>query len=86
MTDIEELRRRRRVWRDSPAAEGPRACWCARWCASAITNKDSYFGQGQGETEWPCRWAMSYALRHALWLATDTAYKEAGEALAKSKP
>ncbi len=44
--------------------------------------QDSYFGQGQGETELAPVENDVYALRHALWLATDTAYKEAGEALA----
>lgn len=44
--------------------------------------QDSYFGQGQGETELAPVENDVYALRHALWLATDSAYKEAGEALA----
>jgi TldD protein len=44
--------------------------------------QDSYFGQGQGETELAPVENDVYALRHALWLTTDTAYKEAGEALA----
>jgi TldD protein len=44
--------------------------------------QDSYFGQGQGETELAPVENDVYALRHALWLATDTAYKAAGEALA----
>ena len=44
--------------------------------------QDSYFGQGQGETEFAPVENDVFALRHALWLATDTAYKEAGEALA----
>jgi TldD protein len=44
--------------------------------------QDSYFGQGQGETELAPVENDVFALRHALWLATDTAYKEAGEALA----
>jgi hypothetical protein len=37
--------------------------------------QDSYFGQGQGETELAPVENDVYALRHALWLATDSAYK-----------
>ena len=44
--------------------------------------QDSYFGQGQGESDYAPVENDVYALRHALWLATDTAYKAAGEALA----
>ncbi len=61
-----------------------------RWHARALRavvrigdyKQDSYFGQGQGETESAPVENDVYALRHALWLATDTAYKAAGEALA----
>ena len=44
--------------------------------------QDSYFGQGQGESDSAPVENDGYAFRHALWLATDTAYKAAGEALA----
>ena len=61
-----------------------------RWHARALRavvrigdyKQDSYFAQGQGETESAPVENDVYALRHALWLATDTAYKAAGEALA----
>jgi TldD protein len=61
-----------------------------RWHARALRavvrigdyKQDSYFGQGQGETDSAPVENDVYALRHALWLATDTAYKSAGEALA----
>ncbi|HXQ98029.1 MAG TPA: metallopeptidase TldD-related protein [Candidatus Limnocylindrales bacterium] len=44
--------------------------------------QDSYFGQGQGVAETAPIENDVLALRHALWLATDSAYKAAGEALA----
>jgi hypothetical protein len=45
--------------------------------------QDSYFGQmGQGVSESAPIENDIYALRHSLWLATDSAYKNAGEALA----
>jgi predicted Zn-dependent protease len=44
--------------------------------------QDSYFGQGQGVAETAPIENDVLALRHALWLATDNAYKAAGEALA----
>jgi TldD protein len=45
--------------------------------------QDSYFGQmGQGVSESAPVENDVFALRHALWLATDSAYKNAGEALA----
>ena len=45
--------------------------------------QDSYFGQmGQGVSESAPVENNVFALRHALWLATDAAYKNAGEALA----
>jgi TldD protein len=61
-----------------------------RWHARALRavvrigdyKQDSYFGQGQGEVQSAPVENDVYALRHALWLATDTAYKAAGEALA----
>jgi predicted Zn-dependent protease len=61
-----------------------------RWHARALRavvrigdyKQDSYFGQGLGETESAPVENDVYALRHSLWLATDTAYKAAGEALA----
>lgn len=44
--------------------------------------QDSYFGQGQGVAQLAPVENDVLALRHALWLATDSAYKDAGEALA----
>jgi predicted Zn-dependent protease len=44
--------------------------------------QDSYFGQGQGVAETAPIENDVLALRRALWLATDNAYKAAGEALA----
>jgi len=44
--------------------------------------QDSYFGPGQGVAELVTIEDDIYALRHSLWLLTDTAYKRAGEALA----
>ncbi len=44
--------------------------------------QDSYFGQGQGIAEEVTVEDDIFALRHSLWLLTDTAYKRAGEALA----
>jgi TldD protein len=44
--------------------------------------QDSYFGMGQGAAEQVTLEDDIYALRHSLWLLTDTAYKRAGEALA----
>ncbi len=44
--------------------------------------QDSYFGQGQGVAQTAPVENDILALRHALWLATDSAYKAAGEALA----
>jgi len=60
--------------------------WHARALRAVVRigdyKQDSYFGQGQGETQSAPVENDGYALRHALWLATDTAYKAAGEALA----
>ncbi len=44
--------------------------------------QDSYFGMGQGVAEQVTLEDDIYALRHSLWLLTDSAYKRAGEALA----
>jgi TldD protein len=44
--------------------------------------QDSYFGMGQGAAEQVTIEDDIFALRHSLWLLTDTAYKRAGEALA----
>jgi hypothetical protein len=45
--------------------------------------QDSYYGQqGQGIAEQITMEDDIFALRHSLWLLTDTAYKRAGEALA----
>lgn len=43
--------------------------------------QDSYFGQGMGETNILPLDDDPIALRHQIWLATDAAYKAAGEAL-----
>lgn len=44
--------------------------------------QDSYYGRGQGESTILPLDDDSIALRHQIWLATDQAYKAAGEALA----
>ena len=44
--------------------------------------QDSYFRQGEGVTDYVPLDDDELALRHHLWLATDTAYKAATEALA----
>ena len=44
--------------------------------------QDSYFGAGQGEPDFLSIDNEEMALRHQMWLATDAAYKRAGEALA----
>lgn len=44
--------------------------------------QDSYFGPGQGIAENVTIENDVYALRHALWMLTDVAYKQAVEALA----
>ncbi len=43
--------------------------------------QDSFFGQGEGHVEVVPQENDELALRHMLWLATDTAYKSALEAL-----
>ncbi len=48
--------------------------------------QDSYFGRGGGGIVMAMPLGDDVlALRHALWLATDSAYKEAGEALAQKQ-
>jgi TldD protein len=47
--------------------------------------QDSYFGQGMGETSILPLDDDPIALRHQIWLATDTAYKAAGEALTEKQ-
>jgi predicted Zn-dependent protease len=47
--------------------------------------QDSYFGQGQGETNILPLDDDPIALRHQIWLATDEAYKAAGQALAEKQ-
>ena len=47
--------------------------------------QDSYFGQGMGETNILPLDNDPLALRHQIWLATDEAYKAAGEALAEKQ-
>jgi TldD protein len=46
---------------------------------------DSYFGRGQGETTVLPLDNDPIALRHQIWLATDDAYKAAGQALAEKQ-
>jgi len=43
--------------------------------------QDSYFGSGEGTVDMVPLDDDVYAIRHRLWLATDRAYKAAGEAL-----
>jgi len=43
--------------------------------------QDSFFGAGEGATDLVATDDDLFALRHRLWLATDRAYKAAGEAL-----
>ena len=43
--------------------------------------QDSFFGQGEGQVEVVPQENDELALRHMLWLTTDTAYKSALEAL-----
>jgi hypothetical protein len=47
--------------------------------------EDSYFGRGQGETSILPLDNDPIALRHQIWLATDDAYKAAGQALAEKQ-
>ncbi len=47
--------------------------------------QDSYFGRGQGETSILPLDNDPIALRHQIWLATDSAYKAASQALAEKQ-
>jgi microcin-processing metallopeptidase PmbA/TldD-like protein len=47
--------------------------------------QDSYFGQGMGETNILPLDDDPIALRHQIWLATDAAYKAAGQALTEKQ-
>jgi TldD protein len=47
--------------------------------------QDSYFGQGTGETNILPLDNDPIALRHQIWMATDDAYKSAGQALAEKQ-
>src|SRR6266850_111363 len=47
--------------------------------------QDSYFGRGQGETSYLPLDNDPLAVRHQIWLATDEAYKAAGQALAEKQ-
>jgi predicted Zn-dependent protease len=47
--------------------------------------QDSYYGQGMGETNVLPLDDDPIALRHQIWLATDEAYKNAGEALTEKQ-
>jgi TldD protein len=47
--------------------------------------QDSFYGQGQGETNILPLDNDPIALRHQIWLATDEAYKAAGQALAEKQ-
>jgi len=69
---------------------------CARASASAIAffasscaigdyKQDSYYNQGMGETNILPLDNDPIALRHQIWLATDEAYKAAGEALTEKQ-
>ena len=58
---------------------------CAPWCASAITKLDSFFNAGQGISDILPLDNDELAIRHQVWLATDQAYKRAGEAFSNKK-
>lgn len=47
--------------------------------------QDSYYGQGMGETNILPLEDDPIALRHQIWMATDDAYKEAGEAFTEKQ-
>ena len=47
--------------------------------------QDSYFGQGVGETNILPLDNDAIALRHQIWLATDDAYKSAGQSFAEKQ-
>ena len=47
--------------------------------------QDSYYGQGMGETDILPLDDDPIALRHQIWLATDEAYKDAGQALTEKQ-
>jgi TldD protein len=47
--------------------------------------QDSYYGQGRGETDILPLDNDPIALRHQIWLATDEAYKSAGQALTEKQ-
>jgi len=47
--------------------------------------QDSYFGEGMGQTSILPLDNDPIALRHQIWLATDEAYKEAGQALTQKQ-
>src|SRR5207244_2674181 len=47
--------------------------------------QDSFYGPGQGESTILPLDNDSLALRHQIWLATDEAYKDAGQALAEKQ-
>ena len=47
--------------------------------------QDSYYGQGMGETDILPLDDDPIALRHQIWLATDEAYKAAGQALTEKQ-
>src|SRR3979411_3144883 len=47
--------------------------------------QDSYFAQGSGETNILPLDNDPIALRHQIWMATDEAYKSAGEAFAEKQ-
>jgi TldD protein len=47
--------------------------------------QDSYYGQGMGETNILPLDEDPLALRHQIWLATDDAYKAAGQALTEKQ-
>jgi len=54
-------------------------------CASAITSKDSYFGRGPGRSTILPLDDDRLRCATRVWLATDDAYKAAGQALAEKQ-
>ena len=71
----------RRHARESESAHPP----AARGGALGDYKQDSYFGQGQGGNALLPLDNDPIALRHQIWLATDEAYKSAGEALTQKQ-
>jgi len=73
-----------------PCAKTRHVTLVGEWlvAASGDYNKTSYFGRGQGESSilpWKQRFPIRAASPKDCWLATDDAYKAAGQALAESR-